>query len=473
MVKFTKRQILEYVPPKADLSEAINYILKELNIVLEDACPQDVQRLRAALSTLRTKRNKKFQEARRIKEKFEKRNSSWLDSEFVIPNITINDENQQPSTSSSSRVGRLSLSFENKSDRSKRREAANISKSLNHNPQRILQACRYAAKLSKEKDLCAILKEISKSPEQPRKIRKLLDTNIAPITKKPEEALAFLLDNPVSTNVYTNMRLEVKACGADIWPSYNKVLEAKAECRPPKEAISMRETEVEVSLQALLNHTSERLIKLQREVILQVMKSKNSTIIETVLLYSWGFDGSTGHSEYKQRYESDERDPNLSDSNLFATTLIPLRLLGTDNSILWNNKTPQSARFCRPIKLQTIKESKTLILTEKRNVEEQINQLEALEVALDDTHRIQIHFSLFLTLIDGKVLNIITGKKSMQTCPICHATPRTFNDLSNKTNGTFLPNSNALMHGISPLHAWIRIFECCLHISYRIHLKVW
>lgn len=29
------------------------------------------------------------------------------------------------------------------------------------------------------------------------------------------------------------------------------------------------------------------------------------------------------------------------------------------------------------------------------------------------------------------------------------------------------------MYGISPLHAWIRFFEYCLHLSYRVDLKVW
>ena len=61
----------------------------------------------------------------------------------------------------------------------------------------------------------------------------------------------------------------------------------------------------------------------------------------------------------------------------------------------------------------------------------------------------------------------------MQSCAICHATPKTFNDLSNKEKSIFLPNVNLLQHGISPLHAWIRLFELCLHIAYRLDVKVW
>lgn len=53
----------------------------------------------------------------------------------------------------------------------------------------------------------------------------------------------------------------------------------------------------------------------------------------------------------------------------------------------------------------------------------------------------------------------------MQTCLI--------SNLENITRETFLPNPNSLQYGISLLHVWIRFFECCLHISYRITFKQW
>ena len=30
-----------------------------------------------------------------------------------------------------------------------------------------------------------------------------------------------------------------------------------------------------------------------------------------------------------------------------------------------------------------------------------------------------------------------------------------------------------LIYGISPLHGWIKCFECLLHISYRLPIKAW
>lgn len=155
------------------------------------------------------------------------------------------------------------------------------------------------------------------------------------------------------------------------------------------------------------------------------------------------------------------------------TTLIPLRLSTSNNVILWNNTVSQSVRFCRPVQMEYVQESKDIVLWQKNNIEDQIKMLQVIQVKVNGVCTIDIHVSLFLTLIDGKVLNYITDTKSMQTCPICHATPKYFNNLSNKQTDLFLPDTNSLQFGISPLHAWIRIFQCLLHISYRLDTKVW
>ena len=44
----------------------------------------------------------------------------------------------------------------------------------------------------------------------------------------------------------------------------------------------------------------------------------------------------------------------------------PLRLLSTSNDILWNNRSSQSARSCRPISIEFVKESKEVILNKKK-----------------------------------------------------------------------------------------------------------
>lgn len=109
---------------------------------------------------------------------------------------------------------------------------------------------------------------------------------------------------------------------------------------------------------------------------------------------------------------------------------------------------------------------------QKQTVENEIDKLQPF-VIVSGSYRITIHLSLYLTLIDGKVLNIITNTRSIQSCPICHETPKNFNNLSNKKPGYFTSNSESLRYGISSLHAWIRFLDCCLHISYKLTIKKW
>lgn len=42
-----------------------------------------------------------------------------------------------------------------------------------------------------------------------------------------------------------------------------------------------------------------------------------------------------------------------------------------------------------------------------------------------------------------------------------------------KLEAGYESNEDALHYGISPLHAWMRFFECLLHISYRMEIKKW
>ena len=58
---------------------------------------------------------------------------------------------------------------------------------------------------------------------------------------------------------------------------------------------------------------------LQNEAI-----SVYTNISEMKLIASYGFDGSTGRSLYKQNFKS--RAPDSLDQSLFVTTLIPVKL---------------------------------------------------------------------------------------------------------------------------------------------------
>lgn len=72
---------------------------------------------------------------------------------------------------------------------------------------------------------------------------------------------------------------------------------------------------------------------------------------------------------------------------------------------------------------------------------------------------------LYLTIIDGKVYNATTNTNSQLRCACCGATCSEFNKLDVVAKKSL--NQEALQHGLSPLHAWIRVFEFLLHLGYK------
>ena len=78
---------------------------------------------------------------------------------------------------------------------------------------------------------------------------------------------------------------------------------------------------------------------------------------------SYGFDSSTGQANFKQGFDEPSTS-KCSNASLLVTTIMPLRLLISTGIPVWNNRTPQSPRFCRPDKLEYIKETKDSILKE-------------------------------------------------------------------------------------------------------------
>lgn len=91
---------------------------------------------------------------------------------------------------------------------------------------------------------------------------------------------------------------------------------------------------------------------------------QNVSDTEAVFICSWGFDGSSSHSTYKQSYASTSENVHSSDENLFVIKVfIPLRL--SVNFILWNNPASQSPKFCRSIKMEFVRESVNVILKQK------------------------------------------------------------------------------------------------------------
>lgn len=138
-----------------------------------------------------------------------------------------------------------------------------------------------------------------------------------------EGTLAFMVEACLTRHQYQLVRL----IAPTIYPSYKILQIAKKQCYPEVGKIKVTETSVYVDLQSLFDLTVERLIVSLKDVI----DTLNFDEMQNTCLFSkWGFDGSSGHSSYKQAFYRSEG----SDSAVFMTYLIPLRLV-SNFKIIW------------------------------------------------------------------------------------------------------------------------------------------
>lgn len=370
---------------------------------------------------------RRWQKSQRKVERFLQHNSDWLEGYIIFSG---------PSTSSSNKMGRPAKKFDESCDRSKRRKTETLRRSKSSSE------LLFAAKMN--------LREEAKSCTNPK------DDCIPAITS--EQALAIFVDAKLTKRSYNLIRGPVKS----IYPSYYRIQAEKSRCYPLKSSIICSEESCQVNLQALLDKTTSRLIS-RFEVKVRELTAKGQR--EFNLILKWGCDGSSGMSEYKQRFFN----PHSNDSHVFLTAIVPLRFAAGD-VVIWNNPRPSSTRYCRPISLQFRKETTDTIREEHERMIAEINNLTNSKYLLDGVE-LSIKYDLSMTMIDGKVVNAITNTSSAQRCYLCGATSASFNNLSGMKTRKI--EDDWLQYGLSSLHCWIRVYECILHIAYRLKFKKW
>lgn len=385
--------------------------------------------------------SKKWQEVSRNKVRFYAKHESWLQNTFTIPTdgttleLDLNVSNESDTDpgagpSKRSRIGRPAKSFEECCERAKRKKVKSLCETY---PQEMINMA--ADKLKKQEGI---------SPKF-----------------SAEQALALLLDAALSKHQYETIRMASKDLGYDIFPRYEIVREAKKKCYI--EDTDCTESYACNGLQSLLNHTTKRIFLTKNEEDLAAMKD------ECTLITKWGCDGSSGHSEYKQRINEED----ISDGNLFLTSLVPLHLCDKDDEkiIFWKNKSPSSTRLCRPVQFQFLKETADVIDNEIERMNSEIQNLTETIVEVNE-RRFKVKHVLLFTMNDGKVAQRRTDTRSNASCFICKATPKEMNNIDRVRNKPVV-SSDALTVGLSPLHARIKFMECILHIAYRKSFREW
>ncbi|XP_060868603.1 uncharacterized protein LOC132943582 [Metopolophium dirhodum] len=361
--------------------------------------------LNAKILAYTTTLNRKWSAVNRTASTFISKYEGWLDTKFDLPKKEKKAVDLR---------GRPSKPFSDLSERAKIRKVKPLVETIS--PDRLLRATRVSLFKKGKHAAADLLKQSTEySPSRPAKIRKTfresLGKNNIIVPYTVDEALAHMVNCRMTKNVYHQTRLGLKEHGVNVYPSYDRIREAKKLCYP--EDIEIYEF--------------------------------------AEFIFKWGCDGSSGQTEYHQAFTQNknltlndphsnsdgdndtddseqnyEQDVEYTDANMFLFSLVPLRLTFgmTDdtNDILWKNLTPSSTRYCRPIKFLYKKETKYNTCKEVEAIENEIKALVPIEIVLNNIS-VPVHCKLVMTMVDGKVINNLTDTSS-QRCFICNCGPK-------------------------------------------------
>lgn len=175
-----------------------------------------------------------------------------------------------------------------------------------------------------------------------------------------------------------------------------------------------------------------------------------------------GLDGSSKKSSYKQTFAYVEFD----DSSVVMIGIVPLRLVGESELVVWENPTPDSTHYCRPVKFAFLSETAKFIRTENLEMEREISELVPTQCS-----NWKIVQDLHMTMIEEKVANIVADVPSSTTCPVCLSKLNEINNLELLAAKSL--REVMYKYGISSLHIKICCMECLLHISHNMDFLRW
>lgn len=433
--------------PARKLDDKVSFMEHKLREMMK--CPQnEYKTLSHDLRHFKSDLKKRWSSSSYIEERFMKKNERWLNVLIPVHKWT-----------SKTKPGRPNKDFQELTDRSKRRKTKELRDEV---PVEVLTfAASVSQHISGNAAASKLIKDATSTPTRAKRYRKVINATQEPKTKMytPEEALHIFVEGGFTRKQWELLHDATKG----IFPCYTLIREAKKLCYPKPEAVRVTETCVEVVLQDLLDHTAERLC-LYLEEVLQNCTTEELENLE--LISKWGCDGS-----HQIAYQQKFLDSSHDDSNIFQSSSVPLRLqsrIGDKVKTLWQNPTPSSTRFCRPIRIRFLHETIDITKEEIKYVEDQAKQLSKTKIGNRNRSTFVLH-TLLPTMVDAKVCNAATGTSSTMRCYICGKTSKAFNDLENLN----VEDPQSLRFGLSILHARIRFFETILHIAYKLPLQKW
>lgn len=282
-----------------------------------------------------------------------------------------------------------------------------------------------------------------------------------------ESALAFFLENNLTVQSYKNIAKDARKriTGLkNIYPSYYFVEKAKKDCLSGIQITTQNEVVVQCTLQSMLGKSAERLVE-------SVGSAWDQNPLK--LYISYGFDSSAGHKNPHQGFQNQENETRESHMSLFASVAVILAITDAQTrKVLWLNPSPQSVRFCRPLRLAYEKETLTALTTERDRLREEVETLQPHTFTIKNGKEFTIVFDCKCSLLDGKALNAVVENDCSTKCPICLVHMTKFNT---SLDWQAVIDKDHLCYGLGILHCEIKTFVFLLQVSYKMKLglKSW
>lgn len=273
----------------------------------------------------------------------------------------------------------------------------------------------------------------------------------------PYSELEYYIDGDLDPHQYESMLESFAPFAPGSFMPYFRIHALLQALGPPEEFLDADKDEsmLRCELQALMQHTAERLVEMNWEEIEMFLDGSKVDTVDLTLFSTWSFDMATEDDRY--------RSWSSGAVEISTYTVTPIRMIMNNDrdQILWINAMPQSLRFCRPIWLIR---GNTVQVT-KPEIEKEVSNLKRIRVSLPNGKMVHVNFSLVLSLTEENALQYVPEASKTETCLICGVSPDAMNKvavLDVDSKGHTVP-----YYSFTPLYIWVRFFEFLMEISFR------
>lgn len=457
IASFMRRQSIDFTNRSMQCQLVLEWIIGS------SEKPVDEVALRKSVDNATKVLVKNYVRNRRIYSRFVRNCGSLLTKSFHIPIVNVCPE---PLPSTGQPVRQKKKPFDLKTQRAQNIECRKLREHFEDNA--IFKAAVQVARKNGNVNRAQVIKE-SADPIKASVMKKALEAFVEEQMSKPIDAtvaLAFLLNNDLSKSQYQSTQSIAKQHKSNIFPPYEHLREKKHECRPDESALTVTESSACYTTSAVLHHTVQRILDDETLSLICHQKEQGETI-ELEAIFKIGLDGTSGLKDYKQRMTE-----GFSEESVLFSQLSVLRIWQQSDhqKIIYNNANPSSSLSCRPIRFSFEKESRDSVIAESERLQGEMNNVEPLIINYHNGCIVKVAFRGQFSLIDGKILNMLTDNRASMNCPCCLSTPTQMMDPSSDFE---VENPASLTYGASPLHFGLQSFRMLLNISYNMEFKSW